>query len=307
MQAVRFDQYGTVDVLDVREVDDPTIDAGEVLVRVRATAINPGESDIREGVFREMGLPDRFPAGQGSDLAGVVVASRDERWADGDEVVGYLDWGTSVGTHAELVAVPGDQLVRKPASISWDVAGSLFVAGTAAIASMRVVQPQPGETILVTAAAGGTGIFASQLAVRAGARVIGVASERNHEWLRSRGVEPIAHGEGFRERLLAATDGKLDGLIDLFGGGYVALALELGVPKQRINTIIDFAFAAEHGIQTMGTSQVASAETVGEVVDAVAAGDVEVPIAATYPLAEVRDAFAVLDRRQVRGKIVLHP
>ncbi|MBF6621834.1 MAG: NADP-dependent oxidoreductase [Patulibacter sp.] len=307
MQAVRFDQYGDVNALDVREVEDPVIADGEVLVGVRATSINPGESDIRAGVFREMGLPKQFPAGQGSDLAGVVVASRDERWTAGDEVLGYLEWGTSVGTHAELVAVPGDQMLRKPAQVSWDVAATLFVGGTAAVASMRVVRPQPGETILVTAAAGGTGIFTSQLAVRSGARVIGVASERNHEWLRSRGVEPIAHGEGFRERLLAATDGRIDGVVDLFGGGYVALALELGVPKERINTIIDFAFAAEHGIQTMGTSQVASAATVGEVLDAVVAGDVEVPIAATYPLAEVREAFTVLDRRQVRGKIVLHP
>lgn len=307
MQAVRFDQYGDVNALEVREVEDPAIADGEVLVRVNATSINPGESDIREGVFREMGLPTRFPAGQGSDLAGVVVTSRDERWAAGDEVLGYLEWGTSVGTHAELVAVPGDQLLRKPEQLSWDVAGTLFVGGTAAVASMRVVRPQPGETILVTAAAGGTGIFTSQLAVRSGARVIGVASERNHEWLRSRGVEPIAHGDGFRERLTAATDGRIDGLVDLFGGGYVALALELGVPKERINTIIDFAFAAEHGVATRGTAQVASASAVGEVLDAVVAGDVEVPIAATYPLADVRDAFTVLDRRQVRGKIVLHP
>lgn len=307
MQAVRFDQYGDVDVLEVREVDDPAILDGEVLVRVKATSINPGESDIREGVFREMGLPSTFPAGQGSDLAGVVVESRDERWASGDEVVGYLEWGTSVGTHAELVAVPGEQLLRKPEALSWDVAGTLFVAGTASIASIQVVQPQPGETILVTAAAGGVGIFVSQLAVRSGARVIGVASERNHEWLRNRGVEPIAHGDGFRERLLAATDGRIDGLIDLFGGGYVELALELGVPAERINTIIDFAVAAERGISTRGTSQVASAESVAQVLDAVVAGDVEVPIAATYPLAEVRDAFTVLERRQVRGKIVLRP
>ncbi|MFA4928218.1 MAG: NADP-dependent oxidoreductase [Patulibacter sp.] len=307
MQAVRFDQYGDVDVLEVRDVEDPTILDGEVLVRVKATSINPGESDIREGVFREMGLPTRFPAGQGSDLAGVVTESRDERWNVGDEVLGFLPWGDSVGTQAELVAVPGDQVLRKPEALSWDVAGSLFVAGTAAIASIQVVQPQPGETILVTAAAGGVGIFASQLAVRSGARVIGVASERNHEWLRAHGVEPIAHGDGFRERLEAATDGTLDGLIDLFGGGYVEQALELGVPKARINTIIDFAFAGEHGIETRGTAQVASAATVGEVVDAVVAGDVEVPIAATYPLAEVRDAFRVLDQRQVRGKIVLRP
>lgn len=307
MQAVRFDQYGDVSMLDVREVEDPATADGEVLVRVKAASINPGESDIREGVFREMGMPAQFPAGQGSDLAGVVVESRDERWAAGDAVVGYLAWGNAVGTHAELVAVPGDQLLRKPEGLSWDVAGSLFVGGTAALASLQVVQPQPGETILVTAAAGGVGIFASQLVARSRARVIGVASERNHEWLRSHGVEPIAHGEGFRERLLAATDGRTDGVIDLFGGGYVALALELGVPKERINTIIDFAVAAERGVATKGTSQVASAATLGEVVDAVVAGDVEVPIAATYPLAKVRDAFTVLDRRQVRGKIVLHP
>lgn len=307
MQAVRFDQYGDVNVLEVREVEDPVLVDGEVLVHVQAASINPGESDIRQGVFREMGLPARFPAGQGSDLAGIVVESRDERWAAGDEVLGYLEWGTAIGTHAELVAVPGDQLLSKPKSVSWDVAGALFVGGTAAVASLQVVEPRPGETILVTAAAGGTGIFTSQLAVRSGARVIGVASERNHEWLRSRGIEPIAHGDGFRERLLAATGGEIDGLIDLFGGGYVELALELGVPAERINTIIDFAVAAEHGIQTRGTSQVASAASVGQVLDAVVAGDVEVPIADTYPLADVHAAFEVLERRQVRGKIVLRP
>ncbi len=306
MRAVRFDRFGNLDVLEVREVEDPAVGASEVLVRVRAASINPGERDLREGVFRDLGLPGDLPAGQGSDLAGVVEESNDPRWAVGDEVVGYLVWGNPIGTHAELVAVPGDQLVRKPEAMPWDIAGSLFVAGTAALASLQVVRPQPGETIVVTAAAGGAGVFASQLAVRTGARVIGVASERNHEWLRGHGVEPIAHGDGFRERLLAATDGRIDGLIDLFGGGYIALALELGVPAERINTIADFAVAAERGIEMRGTSQVASAETVGEVVDAVVAG-VEVPIAATYPLDEVREAFAVLERRQVRGKIVLRP
>lgn len=304
-KAVQYDHHGGVEVLEVREVERPVPAPGRVLVRVRAAAINPGEIAIRDGVFRER-WPSTFPSGQGSDLAGVVeqLGEGVTGFAVGDEVVGWTDERAS---HAELVAVPEDQLVPKPAALPWEVAGTLFVAGLTAVASIRAVAPQAGETVVVAAAAGGVGSFVVQLAGRTGATVIGLASERNHGWLREHGVIPVAHGDGVEQRIREASGGRVEAFLDLFGGGYVALALRLGVPSQRINTILDVAAVAEHGVHFEGGSQIASAAELAELADRVAAGEVEVPIAGTYPLEEVRDAYVELAARRTHGKIVLLP
>lgn len=304
-EAVQFDRYGAVEVLEVREVGRSSPGAGEVLVRVQAAGINPGEIAIREGAFAEQ-WPSTFPSGQGSDLAGVVEELGDgvDAFAVGDEVLGWTDDRRS---HAELAAVPAEQLIAKPSSVSWEVAGSLFVVGMAALGSVRAVDPQDGEVVVVSAAAGGVGSIAVQLARLTGATVIGLASDRNHAWLQERGVLAVAHGDGARERILEAAASEVSAFIDLFGGGYVDLALELGVPKERINTIIDFAAVEEHGVSAQGTSQTASAEALAELVGHVAAKEVEVPIAATYPLAQVREAYARLADRATHGKIVLLP
>lgn len=304
-KAVRFDGYGGVEVLEVREVERPVPGPGRVLVRVRAAGINPGEIGIREGDYHEM-WPATFPSGEGSDLAGVVeeLGPGVEGVAVGDEILGWTD---ERGSHAELVDVPAEQLAPKPPTVSWEVAGSLYVAGFAGYACVEAVAPKEGETVAVSAAAGGVGVYAVQLARRTGATVIGLASERNHDWLRSHGVVPVVHGDGVRERILEASGGRVDAFFDLFGGGYVDLALELGVAKERINTIIDFAAAAKHGMSVHGTSQVASPQVLRELVGLVEAGEVEVPIAATYPLDDVRAAYTELAGRSTRGKIVLLP
>ncbi|WP_026909438.1 NADP-dependent oxidoreductase [Patulibacter minatonensis] len=304
-KAIRFDEHGGVDVLEVREVERPTPGDGQVLIRVKAAGINPGESAIREGVFADR-WPTTFPSGQGSDLAGVVeeLGAGVDAVAVGDEVLGWTDERAS---HAELVVVPADQVAAKPEAVSWEVAGSLFVAGMAALGSVRAVAPQDGEVVVVSAGAGGVGSIATQLARRTGATVIGLASERNHEWLRSHGVVPVAHGDGVEDRIREAAGGRVDGFVDLFGNGYVELALGLGVAKERINTIFDFEAAAAHGITTQGTSETASAEALAEVAELVASGAVEVPIAATYPLERVAEAYTRLADRTTHGKIVLVP
>lgn len=304
-KAVQYDDHGGVEVLEVREVTPPVAGPGQVLVGVRAAGINPGEIAIREGVFRDR-WPSTFPSGQGSDLAGVVEQIGDgvTRFAVGDEVLGWTDERAS---QAELVAVPEDQLTAKPPTVPWEVAGALHVAGLAAEASVRAVAPQPGETVVVSGAAGGVGSIASQLTALTGATVIGLASERNHGWLREHGIVPVAHGDGVEQRIREASGGRVDGWIDLFGDGYVALALRLGVPRQRINTIIDFAAAAEHGTHAQGSSELASAEVLAQLAERVAAGEIEVPIARTYPLDEVRDAYVELAARRTHGKIVLLP
>ncbi len=305
MKAVRFDNYGGPEVLEVRDVDDPQPGAGEVLVGVRAASINPGEIAIREGYLHER-WPATFPSGEGSDFAGVVegLGAGVDGFALGDPVIG---WTESRASHAELVVAPLEQLTAKPEGISWEVAGSLFVAGMAAYACVEAVAPKPGEVVVVSAAAGGVGSIAVQLARRTGASVIGLASERNHAWLRDHGIIPVTYGEGQGERITQAAGGPPDGFIDTFGGGYVDLALELGIPLERINTIADFEAVARLGVSAQGTHAIATREVLAELAELVAAGELEIPIAKTYPLGEVRAAFEDLARRSTRGKIVLIP
>jgi len=305
MRAVRFDRYGGVDVLDVREVEDPVATPGRVLVAVKAAGINPGEIAIREGRLDER-WPATFPSGEGTDFAGIArsVGEGVTAISEGDEVLG---WTEERASQAELVAVPADQLTAKPASVPWGVAGSLFVVGMAAYACVQAVAPRPGETIVVSAAAGGVGSIAVQLARRTGARVIGLASERNHDWLREHDIVPVTYGDGQREGIRKAAGGAVDGFIDTFGGGYVDLAIELGVDPARINTISDFEAAQRLGVEAQGTHAVATAGLLAELVQLVAEGELEVPIARVFPLDQVRDAFRELADRHTHGKIVLVP
>jgi NADPH:quinone reductase-like Zn-dependent oxidoreductase len=305
MKAVRFDEYGGVDVLQVREVDDPLAGPEQVLVAVKAAAINPGEIAIREGRLHDR-FPATFPSGEGTDLAGVVQAlgAGVSGFAVGDEVLG---WTEQRASHAELVAVPADQLTPKPAAVSWEVAGSVFVVGLAGYASVHAVAPHAGETVVVSAAAGGVGSVAVQLARRTGARVIGLAGEHNHDWLCRHDIVPVAYGDGQADRIRQAAAGTIDAFIDTFGGGYVDLAIELGIAPQRINTIADFEAVQRLGVQGQGTHAIASAALLAEIVRMVADGSLEIPIARTFPLGQVRDAFHELERRHSHGKIVLLP
>jgi NADPH:quinone reductase-like Zn-dependent oxidoreductase len=305
MKAVRFDRYGGSDVLEVRDVDPPQPAPGRVLVRVRATAINPGEASIREGRLAQR-WPTTFPSGEGSDLAGVVEQLGDGvgAFSIGDEVCGWTD---ERAAHAELVSVPVDQLAARPGSIPWNVAGSLFVAPFAAFASVDAVAPKAGETVVVSAAGGGVGSVAVQLARLSGATVIGLAGERNHAWLRSRGIVPVAYGDGQSERIREAAPAGVDAFIDTFGGGYVDLAVALGVPADRINTIADFDAVQRLGVKSQGSSQIASKAVLDEIVGLVASARIEIPIAGTYSLSDVRAAYDELAHRHTHGKIVLLP
>jgi NADPH:quinone reductase-like Zn-dependent oxidoreductase len=149
------------------------------------------------------------------------------------------------------------------------------------------------------------GTVAVQLARMAGARVIGVASEAHHAWLTRHGVVPVTYGAGLGDRLGAASAGRIDAFVDTYGGGYVELALELGVAPARIDTIIDFAAAAKHGVKTEANHEAATAAVLAEVAALVDAGRLEIPIAKTYRLEDVRDAFRELEQRHTLGKIVL--
>jgi NADPH:quinone reductase-like Zn-dependent oxidoreductase len=302
-RAVRFDEYGGIDVLKVVDVADPVPGPGELLVRVRAAGINPGESKIREGLLHER-WPATFPSGQGSDLAGVVqaVGTSVDGFGPGDDVIGFTD---NRASQAELVVIDAAHATAKPAGVPWEVAGALFVAGATAYAASRAVNPAEGDTVVVSGAAGGVGSLTVQLVRRTGATVIGLASEPNHEWLRGHGVIPVTYGDGVADRIREAAPGGVDAFIDTVGPPYVELALELGVAPDRIDTIADFAAVARHGVKAEGNAAGASAQTLAELAALIDQGALEMPIAATYPVEQVRDAYAELERNHTRGKIVL--
>ena len=301
-KAVRFDDYGGVHVLNVVEVPMPEPGPGQVLVRVKAAGINPGEAKIREGLLHAR-WPATFPSGQGSDLAGIVARPGPgvTGFAAGDEVIGFTDDRSS---QAEYVLVEAGHLTARPAGVPWQVAGSLFVAGATAYAAVRAVALTAGDTVAVSGAAGGVGSITVQLARRAGATVIGLAGPANHDWLTGHGVIPVSYGDGAADRIRQAA-AKVDAFIDTFGTNYVELALDLGVEPSRIDTIVRFDAVQQYGIKAEGNAAGASAAVLAELAGLIDAGELEVPVAATFPLAEVRDAYRLLAQGHVRGKIVL--
>ncbi len=305
-RAVRFDRYGGRKVLSVRDVPMPRPAAGEVLVEVRAAAINPGEVLIRSGALHER-LPATFPSGEGSDLAGIVVATGPgvQEFVAGDAVLGY-SWTRS--SHATHTAVPAAQLIPKPDGLAWEVAGALYVAGCSAYAAVGAVATGPGGVVAVSAATGGVGTLVVQLLTRRGVRVLGIASQASAVWLTAHGATPVEYGDGIEDRLRAAAPEGINAFIDLFGPEYIHLATDLGLPPDRIETIVVSPAAVELGVRMDGAGAVtAPREVLAELADLLASGEIELPITATYPLDRVADAFAHLERRHTLGKIVLLP
>jgi len=190
------------------------------------------------------------------------------------------------------------------------VAGAIPVAGFTAWAMVRGVDVKAGDTVVVSGAAGGVGSIAVQLAKRAGATVIGLAGPSNHDWLTRHGVIPVAYGEGTVERIRKAVPAsqQVDVFLDTYGGDYVELALnDLGVSPERIGTIVRFDAGEKYGVKLDGNAAGASAETLATLAGLAASKELEIPLANTYPLREVRAAYTELAKGHLRGKIVLIP
>ncbi len=312
-KAVRFDQYGGIDVLQVVKVERPTPLQGEVLVRVKATGINPSEAGLREGFLQSI-WPTTFPSGEGSDFAGIVaeLGPGVSQFAAGDEVIGYTAvFPQNPTSHADFVVVPAAHLTPRPANVPWEAAGTLYVAGSTAIAAIRAVGLKAGDTLVVSNAAGGVGSLVVQVATAAGAKVIGLSSPAHHPWLKLRGVIPIAYGEGAAERIRAVAGGPIDAFIDTYGAGYVELALALGVRPERIDTIANFDAPAKYGVKAEGGSAIDSESdrihVLADLADAISKGNVVVPIAHVYALDDVQSAYRELAQGHTLGKIVLVP
>jgi enoyl reductase len=298
-RAVEYSEYGGPEVLELVDEPEPHAGVGEVRVAVRAAGLNPFDYKVRRGGY----LPNHtLPARQGAEFAGVVdeVGADVARWAVGDEVLGWV----GRGAQAEHVVVPATQLAAKPAGLDWAVAGGIGLVANTARRAVDSLELGPDDTVLVTGAAGGVGVIAAQFATATGARVVGTASEANHEFLRGLGVVPVAYGDGELDRLRDAAPGGYTAALDTVGGQAIRTAIALGIPVDRINTIADHAAVEELGVRGVGGGKKTS-EELAEFARQAAEGELVVPIRSTYPLAEVVAAYHDLETGHGLGKVVL--
>ncbi|MBH0010386.1 NADP-dependent oxidoreductase [Salinibacterium sp. SWN1162] len=299
---VTYSQLGGPEVLTISEITAPHAGDGEVRVRVKFAGINPFDAKVFSGAATANPQNVTFPSGNGNDFAGVVDEIGDgvEGWTVGDEVLG----GKGFSGQADFVVVPAEKLVRKPAQLSWEQAGGLDIAGRTAWASVDAVALTAADTVLVSAAAGGVGVIAAQLAKLKGATVIGSASASNHDFLRSLGIHPVTYGEGMVERILEISPEGLTAALDNNGRETVDAALALGAPADRINTIADYAAVSEYGTSGVGAAG-ATPQDLASLAALIAAGTVQVPIDEVFPIEQVSAAYTKLLHGHSRGKIVL--
>lgn len=298
-KAVVYSEYGGPEVLEWVEVDEPHAGEGQVRVAVRAAGINPFDYKVRRGGY----IPGHvLPATQGAEFAGVVdeVGEGVDDFAVGDEVLGFINQAAQ----AQFVVVPPKNVTAKPDGLSWESAAAIGLVANTAKRAVDSLELGPSDTVLVTAAAGGVGIPTVQFARATGATVVGTASASNHEFLESLGVIPVAYGNGEVERLRAAAPNGYTAVLDNKGGDALLTALELDVPPERVNTIADRANAAEHGFTTVGGAG-KTAEELAEFARQVVAGELVIPVRASYPVTEVVEAYRDLETGHGRGKIVL--
>jgi NADPH:quinone reductase-like Zn-dependent oxidoreductase len=297
---VRYEQFGGPEVLAVVDVEPPHPGRGQVRVRVLAAGLNPVDFKIFRGGPAAEAYGAKLPSGVGNDFAGIIDEIGDgvTEWTAGDEVLG----GLRHFAMADCVIVDASGgLIRKPAALDFDTAGTLSIAGRTAWASVAAIAPTQADTVLVSAAAGGVGVLAAQLARRAGAAVIGTAGESNQDFLRSLGVTPLVYGDGLADRIRHVAPDGVTAALDNHGSDTVALALELGVRPERINTI------AAHGIpgvQTVGGAAAGLSE-LERVARMLADADIVLPIDSVFPIERVGEAYERLEAGHVRGKIVV--
>ncbi|MXG27878.1 NADP-dependent oxidoreductase [Streptomyces sp. YIM 132580] len=302
--AVRFSEYGTPDVLRVVDVPPLTAGPGEVRLAVRAAGVNPVDWKILSGGMRRM-MPLDLPGGLGSDVAGVVdqVGEGVTAFAVGDEVLG----ASVTPSYARSALADPAALVARPASVPWEVAATLAGTGITAWQVLDELQVAEGETLLIHAAAGGVGTFAGQVALARGARVIGTAGQRNHELLRSFGVEPVTYGTGLVDRVRAVSPRGVDAVLDASGRGEIPDSIELAGGPERVLSLVAFD-AADTGIRIHTTEPGAGGpEALGGILDLIGEGRLRVPVAGTYPLERAAEALAVSRAGHLSGKLVVVP
>jgi NADPH:quinone reductase-like Zn-dependent oxidoreductase len=302
MRAVTFTEYGGPEVLRVAEAEEPHAGAGQVRIAVRASGVNPIDWKARSGMLREV-MPVEFPVLDGREAAGVVdeVGEGVEGVSAGDDVFGF----TVAGAAAEYAVL--DVFARKPAGLSWEEAAGLPVAVETSVRVFNVLGGiGEGQTIVINGAAGGVGTAAVQLARARGARVIGTASEGNHEFLRSLGAEATTYGGGMAERIRALAPDGVDLAFDTAGKGAIPDLIELTADPAKVATIADFT-AAELGAKVTGGGDGRAPGALEEAAALIEKGEFSLPVAQAFPFDRAGDAHRTSEGGHVRGKLVLVP
>ncbi|MFJ4208857.1 NADP-dependent oxidoreductase [Paenarthrobacter sp. NPDC089675] len=303
MKAITYSTYGNPDVLELTEQPKPKVGPGMVLVKVKAASVNPVDWKIMAGYLDPI-IDLQFPAIPGWDVAGVVEAVGIDapQFKAGDEVIAYgrKDY-VHGGSFAEYIALPERLLARKPKSLDWNESAGLPLTGLTALQVLRRLEVKPGETVLIHGGSGGVGSLGIQIAVALGAKVIATASEKNHEFLRSLGAEPVSYGEGLADRVLALSPGGVDVVADFVGGNLAATLLVLN-EGGRHASIAD-SEVEEHGGTWMWVRPVG--QDLQELADLVDNKQFRVEVAKVLPLAQAADAFRLNMEGHTRGKIVI--
>ena len=300
MRVAGFMAPGEPDVLTVLDVPAPEAGPGQVRVRVRTAGVQPIDLSVRAG-WVPPNVADTFPRVPGNEFAGVVdqVGDGVTGLEPGAEVIGNC-WLTA---YAEHVVVPAEAVTAKPASMPWDEAGGFPGAVMTPHIAMEAMRVGPGDTLLVHAAAGGTGTVAVQLGRIAGATVIGTASEGNHAYLRSLGAIPVAYGDGLAERIRAVAPGGVDAALDGAGGDALRVSLDLVADRDRIITLVEHDRAEEFGVRL--TPMWRSVSRVAEAARFYADGRLRIHVRDVFPLERAADAHRMVATGHGRGKVVL--
>lgn len=306
MRAVTYDRYAEDNsALEIGDVPDPKVGPGQALVEVRGAGVNPVDWKVMAGGLDAM-MDAVFPVIPGWDVAGVVRALGPDvpEFSPGDEVMSYARKDTvHAGTFAEYVAVPASALARKPAALDWAQAAGLPLVGMTAQRTLARLEVGPGDTLLVHNASGGVGSIGIQLARERGARVIGTASPRNHDYVRSLGGEPVSYGDGLADRVRELAPDGVTAVAD-FVGGQLETTLAVLAEGGRHASIADDTVERHGGhwiwVRPDGAALAELAEPAGR-------GALTVEVAGTFPLDKVGEAFDASRSGHTRGKLVLVP
>jgi len=299
MNAAVIDAFGGPEMFRIGSVQRPALPRDGVLVRVVSAGVQLTDAAIRAG-WTPPGAQIQFPQILGNEFAGVVeqIGQDTTGFRVGDGVAGF----NTLGCYAEYVAVPASQLVRKPSNVSWQAAGALSASGQTAHTAVEDLAITSGDVVLVCGAAGGVGTIFTQLAVAAGATVIGTASQVNHDYLRSLGAIPVSYGDGQTDRVRAVRP-HIDVVFDAAGHENLRTAIELVPDRDRIATIVDMALATELGCRIVRSRR--NAERLADLMALVEREELQVHIRRSYPLGEVADAHRDVESGHGRGKVVL--
>lgn len=300
MKAAVIESFGPPEIIHIKDIQDPTAGKGQVRVKVKAAGVQPFDCAVRSTGWLPPGLQMNFPQILGNEFAGIIdqVGEGVGGFSAGDEVLGWA----MLACYAEYVTVSADQVVHKPQNMSWEEAGVLTASGQTAHTALKELKVGSGETVLIHAAAGGVGTYAVQLAKAWGATVIGTASERNHDYLRSLGAIPTTYGDGLVERVRSLALQGVDAALDAAGDEALIASLKLVNNKDRIGTIVS-GLAEQLGVKMIRSQR--SQARLSELTDLYQQGKLLIHVRKAYSLHEASEAHRDMETGHGQGKVVL--